>query len=170
MTDQLDKTIVEPGGDAEPQSAVTAPGLINRRTMLRGATATLPTILTLTSGAALAASSNLIRTVQSTSGDVLCLQPGSTQTPNGLTPQNPNVYDLGSPPYGEVTRFPTANRYRDGSTSTDVSAQEACRLNGTLQVKYGGSGPWNDKTRTAGVMVSNAAVTSFGARIITTDI
>lgn len=142
---------------------------LSRRSLLRTTTATVPTILTLASGSAIARSSNLIGTIADAgTNDALCLKPSSTQGP---LPTNPNVYDLGAPAYGEVTRFPRVHRYRKPSDpGTDISPSKACRVDGALQVKYNGSGPWVNKTRTAGVMVSNAAAASFGTRIISTDI
>ena len=145
---------------------------VSRRALLRTTTATAPTILTLASGAAIARSSNLIGTMANADNkDVLCLDPKSTQGP--LT-TNPNVYDLGAPAYGEITRFPLTNRYRKNTNndddSRDLSPSEACHVDGGLKVKYNGSGPWVDKTRRMGVIVSNAAAASFGSRIISTDI
>lgn len=168
MTDQRDEATLQAAAGVVPHDGAEAPESPSRRAMLRGVTATVPTILSLTSGAALAATSNLISTLpDQTAGDVYCLDPGSTQ---GQT-SNPNVYDLGAPPFGEVTRFPTVNKYRnESSPSQELTPAEACKLDGTVGVKYNGSGPWVAKTRTPGVLVSNAAVTSFGSRIITTDI
>lgn len=160
MSDKTDE------GSGETTSPNRTRGL-NRRAVLTGATAVVPTILTLGSGAALARSSNLIGTVKKSQGDVLCLDPRST---NGPTMQNPNVYDLGSPPYGEVTRIPVANKYRAKSSGEALSPTEVCRFNGKVEVKYNGQGSWREQRRTSGVLVSNAAVGSFGDRIIKTDI
>lgn len=141
-------------------------GMISRRTVLRGATATVPTILTLTSGAALARSSNLIGTIQQANGDVLCLDPRST---DGPTRRNPNVYDLGSPPYAEVTRIPQANQYRAKDTHKAMTPAEVCRHRGPIEVKYA-YGDWVERRHKPGVMVSNAACASFGTRCSVTDI
>jgi hypothetical protein len=166
MTEQ--RTETEGGADGG-HAGRTSKINLGRRALLRTTTATAPTILTLASGAALARSSNLIGTMANkNTGDVLCLDPNSTQ---GALPTNPNVYDLGAPAYGEVTRFPLGNRYRKKiADSRDISPSEACHVNGELQVKYNYSGRWVDKNRRAGVIVSNAAVASFGSRIISTDI
>ena len=167
MTDQRDEALREAPTSGAPVASGNAPSLLSRRTVLRGATATVPTILTLASGSALARSSNLIGTIKNSQGDVLCLDPRST---NGATYNNPNVYDLGSPAYGEVTRIPTAHKYRNKGNKKDLTPPEVCKLNGTVEVKYNGSGSWRDKQRRNGVMVSNAAVASFGGRIVKTDI
>ena len=166
MTDQRDEARVAMADGVVEGHAAAAPTGISRRALLRGATATVPTILTLTSGAALARSSNLIGVTQSTTQDpVLCLDPASAQRVTD------SIYDLGSPAYGEVTRFSSANKYRDkANPGTELSHQQACKLNGTLQVKYNYSGTWVDKPRTPGHFVSNAAVASFGTRILQSDI
>jgi hypothetical protein len=168
MTDQRDKaTESRDAGVGLPLGQVDTPGL-SRRAMLRGATLAVPTILTLGSGAALAASSNLLGTNQTaTATDVNCLDPRSTK---GALPTNPNVYDLGSPPYGEVTVIPSTNRYRDKATDLDITTSQVCQLDGTVKVKYNGTGPWVEKTRYPGAMTSAAAMASFGSRILKTYI
>ena len=133
MTDQRDlATESRDAGVDAPAGQADAPNL-SRRAMLRGATMAVPTILTLGSGAALAASSNLLSTNRTaTSADVNCLDPASTQ---GTLPTNPNVYDLGSPAYGEVTVIPSANRYRDPSNNNaTLTTSQVCQFNGTVQV------------------------------------
>lgn len=168
MTDQRVETRVDtaPGFTEEPE--IKAPDLMSRRAVLRGATATVPTILTLTSGAALARSSNLIGTIQQAQGDVLCLDPRST---NGPTATNPNVYDLGSPPYAEVTRFPHSYQYRAKGSIKGMTPAEVCRYQGPVEVKKVGYGDWKELRRhKSGVMVSNAAAASFGTRISIKDV
>jgi hypothetical protein len=59
MTDQRDKAITEPAGGVEEARTEVRAG-ISRRAVLHGATAAVPTILTLKSGAAVAATSNLV--------------------------------------------------------------------------------------------------------------
>ena len=156
----------EETGDSGPRP------LVSRRTVLRGASAALPTILTLSSGAALARSSNLIGTIQQggggSTGEVLCLDPGSTQGP---AMHNPNLYDLGSPPYGEVTSIPTDLEYRTkvGGQTVGLTPDEVCLNGGEIEYKLNG---WsrNKVLMNPGAMVSSAAVSSFGNRIITTGI
>ena len=78
MTDESGSTGIDTEVDVLKEDSATAP-VISRRMLLRGATAAVPTILTLQSGAALAASSNLIGTVQyarqalGPDGNVQCL-------------------------------------------------------------------------------------------------
>ncbi len=145
---------------------------VSRRTVLRGASAALPTILTLGSGSALANSSNLISTngpgTGGANGEVLCLDPQST---HGPTYQDPDRYDLGSPPYGEVTSLPTDADYRakvDGKY-TDLTPEEVCLQGGEIEYKLAQGGQ-NRVLMKPGALVSAAAVNSFGNRIITTDL
>ena len=167
MTDQSVETRVESALGLAEEREHKAAVLMTRRAVLRGATATVPTILTLTSGAALAQSSNLIGTVQRANGDVLCLDPRST---NGPTRRNLNVYDLGSPPYAEVSRLPSTYRYRAKHTLKAMTPAEVCRHRGPIEVNYG-SGEWRDlQLRGSGVMISNTAWASFGAAISTKEI
>jgi len=168
MTDQRIEARVDsaPGLAEEPVNE--APGLMSRRAVLRSATATVPTILTLTSGAALARSSNLIGTIQQAEGDVLCLDPRST---SGPTRTNPNVYDLGSPPYAEVTQFPQSYQYRAKGSNKAMTPAEVCRYRGPVEIKKAGYGDWKELRRhKPGVMVSNAATASFGTRISIKDV
>jgi hypothetical protein len=167
MTDQRVETRIDPAPGLAQEQAGNVPELMSRRAVLRGVTATVPTILTLTSGAALARSSNLIGTIQTADGDVLCLDPRST---NGPTRENPNVYDLGRRPYAEVARIPRTYRYRAKGSPTEMTPAEVCRYKGPIEVDYG-YGQWRERRpRRPGVMVSNAALASFGTRISTTDI
>ena len=163
MTDQREQATESPAAGVDVPVVQGAPANLTRRAMLRGATVAVPTILTLGSGAALAASSNLLATnTTPTTADVNCLDPMSTQ---GTLPTNPNVYDLGAPPYADVTVIEAMHRYRNPATSKDMITSEVCRFNGKVQVKYNGTGPWVDKTRTPGAMASAAALASFGSRI-----
>jgi len=167
MTDQRVETRIDPAPGLAQEQAGNVPELMSRRAVLRGATATVPTILTLTSGAALARSSNLIGTIQTADGDVLCLDPRST---NGPIRENPNVYDLGSRPYAEVTQIPSSYRYRAKGSPTEMTPAEVCRYRGPIEVNSG-NGQWQERLRRRpGVMVSNVAVASFGTSISTTDI
>jgi len=162
-TDQREQATGSPAAGVDAPVVQSAPANLTRRAMLHGATVAVPTILTLGSGAALAASSNLLATnTTPTTADVNCLDPMSTQ---GTLPTNPNVYDLGSPPYADVTVIPSANRYRNPATNTDMTTSQVCRFNGTVQVKYNGTGAWQNKTRTTGAMASASALASFGSRI-----
>lgn len=168
MTDQRVETRIDTAPGSAGEQVDNTAGLISRRAVLRGATATVPTILTLTSGAALARSSNLIGTTRQANGDVLCLDPRST---NGPIRTNPNVYDLGSPPYAEVKRIPRTYQYREKDSLKALTPAEVCQNRGPVEVKKYVYADWQEaRFRGPGVMVSNAAVASFGSRISKTDI
>jgi hypothetical protein len=151
-----------------------APAKVNRRAMLRGASAAVPAILTLHSGAALARSSNLISTskyVGEQGGKYRCLDFDGI----GGTEQ-PNVFDLGNPAMGHVTRIDAdsryyssdPNRYTWGGYPQEVSKQKMCADGGTYYRK--------DRYRTRevkvkrGVLVSATALSSFSSGINYTDV
>lgn len=138
MTAELEKTAGELAGDRTAQHP-KAP--ITRRALLSGAAVTVPTILTLHSGAALAMSSNLVRAAAGAptdpDGNYLCLDVSSTY---GET-RTRGVYDLGSPAHGEVSVIPSETQYylepTDGSQP--VTAPEMCDRGGTYYYKGTGS-------------------------------
>lgn len=137
MTAELEKTAGELADDRTqlPQAPMT------RRALLSGAAVTVPTILTLHSGAALAMSSNLVRAAVGAptdpDGNYLCLDVSSTY---GETRKR-GVYDLGSPAHGEVSIIPSETQYHrepvDGSQP--VTGPEMCDRGGTYY--YKGTGP-----------------------------
>ena len=156
-----------------------APAKVNRRAMLRGASAAVPAILTLNSGAALARSSNLIGAgnhVGQQGGKYRCLDfDGIRGT------RKPNVYDLGDPAMGHVTRIDAESSYyatdpddrrggydRHGRGPSEVSKQKMCADGGTYYRK--------DRHRTRqvhvkrGVLVSATALSSFSSGINYTDV
>ncbi len=152
-----------------------APAKVNRRAMLRGASAAVPAILTLHSGAALARSSNLIGAAKyagQQGGKYRCLDIDGI----GGT-DKPNVYDLGEPAMGHVTRIDAQSSYyatdpdrrdRYGSTPSEVSKPKMCADGGTYYRK--------DRHRTRqvnvkrGVLVSATALSSFSSGINYTDV
>lgn len=186
MTDRRD--------DGEQASGTPAPTAItavnSRRTLLRGATAAVPTILTLTSGAALARSSNCINLAQGApvdpDGRHLCLDFHS------VTRIGDKRYDLGAPPSGSVTRIPADRTYYRSGSTHKVSVQEMCNSGGQYYYKtsggalqsdasgWGSSGRGGVKddadtkkvtfTVPKGGMVSAAALASFASHISFKDI
>lgn len=152
------------------------PAKIGRRALLRGATTAVPAILTLQSGAALARSSNLIGANPYSgagNGKYNCLDfDGIDRT------DKPNVFDLGSPPMGHVTRIDADSRYyktdpnQDGGGwhggSTEVSKSKMCADGGTYYRK--------DRWRSTrvnvkrGMLVSATALNSFSSGINYTDV
>lgn len=186
MTDRRDDGEQADGTPAP--AAITAAG--SRRTLLRGAAAAVPTILTLASRAALARSSNCVSLAQGApvdqDGRHLCLDLST------VTRIGDKRYDLGAPPGGSVTRIPE-NRtyYRSGSTHK-VSVQEMCNSGGQYYYKTSGgalqsdAGGWGSSGRGGvkddadtqkvtftvpkGGMVSAAALASFASHISFKDI
>ena len=195
MAAELEKTGSELADDPtlqRSQAPMSPP--MSRRALLRGVAVTLPTVLTLHSGAALAMSSNVIRQAvgapKDPNGNYLCLDVSSTY---GETRKR-GVYDLGSPPHAEVTAIPSETPFyaepKDGSRQ--VTGPEMCDRGGTYYYKeadsrrgfYGGYrrrkfDGWGDKSGGGfggghdgwiqgevprGVMCSATAMASFAAK------
>jgi len=160
-----------------------APVKVSRRSLLRGASAALPTVLTLHSGAALARSSNLIGTVDQASrarspgGDVQCLDAASA------VDGTPRVLDLGDQPMLHV-QYIKPRQYFRGKTSGDggdlsrpVSIEQMCREGGVYWYQeQGGWWPYkaqwasttpgyNRRGIEAGFLVSATALSSFASAI-----
>ena len=169
MTSQQDeRTELQQGGEGERVS-------VARRALLRGAMATVPTVMTLHSGAALARSSNLVGvgpTAGSEGGKFRCMD-----TETVYKTDNPNVYDLGDPPMAHVTtirdnvKFRRVERvghsyiYRPGA---EVSPADMCREGGAFFRIDG----WNSRQVAVkrGVLVSATALASFSGSIRYTDV
>ncbi|MGD9597469.1 MAG: hypothetical protein AB7G76_03740 [Steroidobacteraceae bacterium] len=140
--------------------------------LLRGASAAVPAILTLQSGAALARSSNLIGANSyggAENGKYNCLDfDGIDRTDIA------NVYDLGSPPMGHVTRIDAEARYYKQNTTTwgggytEVTPPQMCADGGT----YVRRGRWGSTQVNVnrGVLVSATALGSFSSGINYTDV
>jgi hypothetical protein len=154
------------GNDAAQRAGV----LLSRRALLRSASIAVPTILTLHSGAALAQTSNLVGaaptpTVQD--NKYRCLDTSSVYRSN-----KPNVYDLGSPPLGHVTRITADGAYyRVGSngqpSNNAVSGPTMCNEGGAFYRKANG---WTQVSVEQGVLVSATALSSFSSVIRYTDV
>lgn len=169
MTSQQDgRTELQQGGEGEPVS-------VARRALLRGAMATVPTVMTLHSGAALARSSNLVGvgpTAGSEGGKFRCMD-----TETVYKTDNPNVYDLGDPPMAHVTtirdnvtyqrleRVGNSSNFKPGAT---VHASDMCREGGTFY-RNSGSSSGNVAVK-RGVLVSATALASFSGSIRYTDV
>jgi hypothetical protein len=138
MTAELDKTAGELAGDRTAQRS-QAP--MTRRALLSSAAVTVPTILTLHSGAALAMSSNVVHAAvgapKDPDGNYLCLDVSSTY---GETRRR-GVYDIGSPAHAEISVIPSDTEYylepKDGSQP--VTGPEMCERGGTYYYKGTGS-------------------------------
>ena len=105
---------------------------MHRRALLKGAATTMPMILTLQSGAALARSSNLISATKygarDEHGRTLCLDLDSVY-PAG---EYGHKYDLGEPAYGQVFAINNRDhRVRPRYRSRRIGERRMCRRGGT---------------------------------------
>lgn len=160
--------------DVKPRSSRNADAevernLVSRRLLLKGSVSSLPAILTLHSGAALARSSNLIGAARTASPDAngrtLCLDVDSVYPADG----NPYVYDLGEPAYARVTAIHERDyRYRPRWRASGVSEAEMCQNGGTYYYRTGWS--WNEAKVSKGVLVSATALSSFAGDIVISDL
>lgn len=148
------KTPATPEADDRPQS----PG---RRQLLRKTAVSMPALLTLQSGAALARSSNLIGTAplgtRDAAGNALCLDTSRARSMGN------GQYDLGEPAFGTVNVLPDRVYYPDkNKNSAPRSADMVCATGGTHYYKDRGwqqvNLPYN------GALVSATSVASVSAR------
>ena len=138
------------------------PVSLGRRALLRGGAKAMPAILTLQSGAALAASSNLISAApvgtRDGLGRALCLDKTSVDPVPGST----TLFDLGNPARGNMTAI-TARNYKAAKNNgaPDVTEDEICMNAGTYYWKDADQ-PWQElHLANQGVILSSAAVYSF---------
>jgi hypothetical protein len=131
---------------------------LTRRRLLKVAVATAPAIATLSSGAALARSSNLIGPTSGlgtdTAGRAQCLKFG--------TPVD-GMVDLGVPPAGHVTLI-TERDYRvspQGSAAT-ITEKQMCEAGGDFYYRNAG---WKTANVPRGIVVSATALSSFAGSI-----
>ena len=140
----------------------------SRRALLRGAAGTLPVILTLQSGAALARSSNLIVTAtsgsaQDAAGRTMCLDTNSV-----YSAAEAGVYDMGDPPFARVTAINRRRWYRFNYRKgfEQVSEKEMCRSGTFFYRRRWG---WRRENVRKGMLVSATALSSFVGKIDITD-
>ena len=159
----------------QQKESSAVPAKVNRRMLLRGASAAVPAILTLQSGSALARSSNLIGAAQNagpSGGKYRCLDF------DGIAGTNKrDVYGLGTPPMAHVTRIDAQSKYYKSQPSnyggwgggpSEVSKQKMCAEGGDYYRKDGNR---NTKVRVKrGVLVSATALSSFSSGINYTDV
>ena len=151
------------------QAGPQTPRSTSRRALLKGSVATLPAILTLQSGAALARSSNLISGTDSSATDsrgrTLCLDVDSVYPAGDL----PDVYDLGDPAYARVSAINDRDyRRRPRNQADRVSESRMCNEGGTFYFKDGRR--WQERSVPRGMLVSATALSSFSGDIVITDL
>jgi len=151
-----------------PDSQVSS----GRRTLIKGAAGTLPMILTLQSGAALARSSNLISSASAPSATdsynrTLCMDGRSVYSVDG---DRTDVYDLGEPPHAYVGAINDRDYYiwTEGSGLGKVSPEEMCDRGGYYftRQRWG----WRKVYVKQGMLVSATALSSFAGNIDIVDI
>jgi hypothetical protein len=131
---------------------------VNRRRLLKVAVATAPAIATLSSGAALARSSNLIGPTagagKDSAGRTQCLKFGTAVD---------GMVDLGVPPNGHVTLI-TERDYRVSpqASARTITEKQMCESGGNFYYQNGG---WKTASVPRGIMVSATALSSFAGSI-----
>ena len=162
----------------QTESPGNARKTVSRRAMLKGATAVMPAVLTLQSGAALARSSNLISAARydttDRAGRTLCLDLRTVYPVRGT-----GKYDLGEPPYARMWAInPEDHRIAPDPASPGVSEAEMCRNSGvyyhqvgTYDDEYDDEYRWREvKVPYQGIVVSVAAARSLAGALHITNI
>ena len=168
MTDLSEKN------DIAPESENAAPVKLSRRAMLRGTAAAMPIALTLPSGAALARSSNLISgtldAAEDSFGNKYCLDASSVY-PSG---DSPHQYDMGDPPYADITELPRRRYYFQSSQGLqEVDRPYMCEQgseitpDGEFFYKDGGRQPFQINK---GCMVSLSTMSSLSGSILIKEV
>ena len=150
---------------------------LHRRALVKGAVGTLPMVLTLQSGAALARSSNLITTTTSPAaakngyGQTLCLDTDSVEYVGDGGRRGGETYDGGDPVYARVETITERDYYvwKQGEGFASVSEDEICLEGGTYFYR-GRFGMQQVNAGGAGGLVSAVQLTSFADKINFVDI
>jgi hypothetical protein len=131
---------------------------LNRRRLLKVAVATAPAIATLSSGAALARSSNLIGPTTGAGTDAM----GRTQCLKFGTAVD-GMVDLGVPPNGQVTLI-TERDYlvSQQASALPITEKQMCDAGGEFYYQNRG---WQTATVPRGIVVSATALSSFAGYI-----
>jgi len=156
---ELDET--SSSSDMEERNATVSS---SRRKLIKGAAGSLPMILTLQSGAALARSSNLISSASAASakdryGRTLCMDGRSVYPVSGGS--GGDLYDMGEPPHARVAAISDREYYiwtqADGLGS--VTPEEMCDRGGYYYVRRRWG--WRQVHVKQGMLVSATALSSF---------
>ena len=141
--------------------STAGPALISRRNLLKKGAAAMPAVLTLQSGAALAASSAYIGSVSREGsqymGNVLCLDTyGAEPLPNGTT------YKFVDATYADVYVIPDGHYHpTKGNNDPFVYSDEFCRTGGTKYLDDSGWPQADLPTNINGILVSSTALNSI---------
>ena len=161
MTDNRKKT-----DTAETKTGATKPALISRRSLLKQGAVAMPAVLTLQSGAALAASSAYIGSVSleasRIAGHVHCLDVRNAEPlPNGTT------FRFVDTDYADVYVIPDGQYYpSQGQKESYVRADRYCSTGGTKFMKadgYAGFPEVKLPENMNGILVSSTALNSITA-------
>jgi len=151
---------------------------LSRRDLLRRTAVSMPAVLTLHSGAALARSSNLISasTAEYTddAGRTLCLDVDSVYSVG----TDGDVFDLGEPPYARVNAIRDRDyRAEPAGSGRVVSEAEFCRSGGPVYVQNADINNdgiiergWSEMRTNRGALVSATALSSFAGSIQINDL
>lgn len=167
-----DKTPTQSPDSSERQESARP---VTRRDLLRRAAVSMPAVLTLQSGAALARSSNLISASTTSytddAGRTYCLDVESVYPVDGSR----GLYDLGEPPYARIYAINDRDyRAAPDSGAPTISQADFCRSGGPVyvratDVKYTDQG-WSQMKVPRGALVSATALSSFAGNIHITDL
>ena len=164
----MDKEPQDSNVASEPVEAASAQEM-SRRALVRGAT---PMILSLSSSAALARSSNLIgatteEAAKDWAGNTLCLDRRSVLSVSS----DGEVYDLGPNPLGTVYRIKERDYHyeKNNSPNTAISEGQMCRLSDATYYFNDGYG-WQQVRLPQGILVSGRSLGSFSSTMTFIDI
>jgi hypothetical protein len=148
--------------DRQDKKSVTQPEKVNtRRALLKSAVTTLPMVMTLQSGAALARSSNIISATSDLGAkDAL----GNTQCLDTMfaTQIDANTVDLGNAIDLNITLIPERDYKRSPQGSAvDATEGEICNEIGSFYHQDSG---WQEIRVQSGMLVSSTALNSFVGR------
>lgn len=152
-----------PNSGNKNQDMIETANFRGRRALIKGAAASLPMILTLQSGAALARSSNLISgsseaSAKDANGNTLCMDTSYA------TQIGDNLYDLGPFPEGVVNEYPNViykTLANNGSKSLTVGMQEVCESSIDTAFYFQNGAGWQSVPGGNGCLVSLTAISSF---------
>ena len=153
--------------NAAAAASAAKPAFISRRNLLKQGAVAMPAVLTLQSGAALAASSAYIGSVsrggsQYVGGNVLCLDTRNAEPllPNGTT------YKFVDTNYADVYVIPDGQYYATkGRDDSYVLSDEFCRTGGTKYLDASGWPQVDLPTNGNGILVSSTALSSIAAAL-----
>ena len=145
---------------AEPKAGAARPMKISRRGLLKAGATAMPAVLTLQSGAAMAASSAYIGSAPRSGDPVYCMDVRNAEPlPNGTTFRFVNT------DYANYYELPNGTYHLKQGDKEFIYADEFCRIGGTRHLNDAG---WPDATLPTnmnGILVSSTAMMSIGTAL-----